>query len=118
MTLRLLNMEDGVAFDRKACDALLDTYRSLLFGHVGQEDAIAAASLRILTDHWPSIVRASYISVTQFRAQPSGESCRGGSSGRRQRKLFGDNNPPSRGEISSHAIVLCAEPGFLLNLAC
>ena len=73
-SLRLLNMEDGVAFDRKACDTLLDTYRTLLFGHVGQEDAIAATSLRILTDHWPSIVRAIYISATQFRLQTNGES--------------------------------------------
>ena len=38
--------------------------------------------------------------------------------GRRQRKLSGGNNPPSYGEIPPHAIVLCAGPGFLLNLAC
>ena len=57
----------------EACEELKATYRNIMMTHVGQEQPSASASIRILTDHWPSMVRALYISTTRMRMKSNGD---------------------------------------------
>ena len=67
--VELLNREDGSVYGLAAGKELVDMYQTTMTAHVGQEEACAAASVRLLTDHFPSTIRALFMATTAARLQ-------------------------------------------------